>query len=86
MAKDRSLVRASDIGMWAFCQRSWWLAHVQDAVHQNPAVLTKGNVAHASHGQNVALAAKLRHYGLLLVAASLVLLGLLLLFWLIFSL
>lgn len=86
MAKDRSLVRASDIGMWAFCQRAWWLAQVQDEAHQNPEVLTRGDTAHASHGRNVALAGTLRQYGLLFIAASLLLLGLLLLFWIIFSL
>ena len=85
MAKDRSLVRASDIGMWAFCQRAWWLSQVKDATHQNPEVLNRGDIAHADHGRTIATAGRLRQYGLLLIAASLLLIGLLLIFWILFS-
>ena len=42
MAKDRSLVRASYIGAWTFCNRAWWLSVVKDAAHANPDVLTRG--------------------------------------------
>ena len=47
MAKDRSLVRASDIGAWAFCNRAWWLAKVQHAEHENPAVFVRGDLEEA---------------------------------------
>jgi hypothetical protein len=50
---DRPLVRASDIGLAAFCRRAWWLARVQGVQHQRPAVLEKGVARHKAHGQTV---------------------------------
>jgi hypothetical protein len=76
MAKDRSLVRASDIGAWAFCNRAWWLAHVQHAEHENPAALSRGESAHAAHGLAVTQASWQQRFGLLLLAAGLILGGL----------
>ncbi|MBI3960792.1 MAG: hypothetical protein HY328_18430 [Chloroflexi bacterium] len=82
MTKDRSLVRASDIGAWAFCNRAWWLAHVQHAEHENPAALSLGDDLHAAHGQAVTQADRLQRVGLLLLAAGVILAGLLVLIWL----
>ncbi len=82
MAKDRTLVRASDIGAWSFCQRAWWLAHVQHIPHQNPEVLQQGNAAHAAHGRAVVQAHRLHRVGLLLLAIGLLLAILMGLFWL----
>lgn len=79
MREDRSLVRASDIGLWANCHRAWWLAKVKDAPHRNPAVLASGVQAHAAHGAQVQRAGVLRRVGLILLALALLLLGLLLL-------
>jgi len=70
MAKDRSLVRASDIGMWAFCQRAWWLAQVQEVAHQDPARLQRGTQAHADHGKRVRQAQRLQRAGWMLLAAA----------------
>lgn len=75
MAKDRSLVRASDLGTWQFCQRAWWLANVQEVAHERPELFAKGNAAHADHGHQVQQAARMRTIGLaLLLAAGLLLL------------
>jgi hypothetical protein len=79
MREDRSLVRASDIGLWAQCHRAWWLAKVKDAPHRNPALLTAGVTAHAAHGAQVQRAAWLRRWGMVLIALALLLGGLLLL-------
>ncbi len=81
MAKDRSLVRASDIGSWAFCHRAWWLANVRGATHQRPEVLAHGNQAHAAHGRQVRQAGRLRTAGLWLIALALILAGLALIVW-----
>ena len=70
MAKDRSLVRASDIGMWAFCQRAWWLAQVKEVAHQDPARLQQGSRAHADHGVRVRQAQMLQRAGLIILAAA----------------
>ena len=80
MTKNRSLVRASDIGMWAFCQRAWWLAQVKGAPHRNPAVLQRGESAHRAHGFALLRAQWLQRAGLALVALALLVAGLLLLF------
>ena len=79
MREDRSLVRASDIGLWAQCHRAWWLAKVKHAPHRNPAVLASGITAHEHHGATVQRAASLQRWGMVLVAAALILAGLVLL-------
>ncbi len=79
MREDRSLVRASDIGLWAQCHRAWWLAKVKHAPHRNPAVLSAGITAHAEHGAQVQRASLLRRWGMVFVAVALLLAGLLLL-------
>lgn len=82
MREDRSLVRASDIGLWATCHRAWWLAKVKGAEHRNPALLAAGVSAHAAHGTQVQTARTTRRVGLILVALALLALALLLLWWL----
>ncbi len=72
MPKDRSLVRASDIGAWAFCHRAWWLANVQGVEHENPGALAAGTRAHTDHGRSLRRSATLQRLGLFLLAAGLV--------------
>ena len=81
---DRSLVRASDIGLWNFCNRAWWLAQVKQVPHQNPALLHKGSAMHRAHGQSVQRARSLQHTAQLLLAVAMILAGLLLI-WLLLS-
>jgi hypothetical protein len=76
---DRSLVRASDIGLWATCHRAWWLAKVKGAEHRNPALLAAGTAAHAGHGAQVQAAANARRLGLILLVLAVLALGLLIL-------
>ena len=85
MAKDRSLVRASDIGAWAFCQRAWWLANVQGAEHEDPTVLIRGTAAHEMHGATVRRAQTMQRMGLLLVGIGGPLLALTVVLWLLFG-
>ncbi|MCX6045232.1 MAG: hypothetical protein NT075_08965 [Chloroflexi bacterium] len=82
MAKDRTLVRASDIGTWSFCQRAWWLAHIKQVPHQRPQVLQQGTIAHAAHGRAVVQACRLHRVGLFLLAMGLLLAIVTGLFWL----
>ncbi len=79
--KDRSLVRASDIGVWAFCQRAWWLANVKEVPHQNPAVFQRGNAMHLTHGRTMRRARSLQQVGTLLLGLALLLAGVALLWW-----
>ena len=81
MARDRSLVRASDIGSWTFCQRAWWLANVQKVAPQNSAALEHGNRVQHAHGRQVTRVRQLNQWGLLLIGAALVLMALFLFLW-----
>ena len=74
VAKDRSLVRASDIGAWTYCRRAWWLANVQGVAHQNPQVLRQGTLTHHRHGRQVRRGVRLHTAGLILLGVSLLLL------------
>ena len=79
MPKDRSYVRASDIGAWSFCNRAWWLAKVQKAPHERPQQLDWGDRSHAHHGRLTSRAQWLRKSGIALLAGGLILLGFVLL-------
>jgi len=73
MSRSKSLVSASDIGAWTYCNRSWWLAKVQNAPHQNPERLQQGDDVHMAHGQQVIWAGRLQRFGLYLALASILL-------------
>ncbi len=75
MPKDRSYVRASDIGAWSFCNRAWWLARVQKAPHERPQQLDWGDQSHADHGRLMSRAQRLRRIGITLLVGGLILLG-----------
>jgi hypothetical protein len=70
MAKDRSLVRASDIGAWTYCRRAWFLAQVKQVPHQRPEALTAGTQAHRQHGARVVQAQRLQGAGVWLALAG----------------
>ncbi len=76
---DRPLVRASDIGLAAFCRRAWWLARVQGVPHQRPVVLDKGVAAHKAHGQTVQRAQWQMRLGWIVLAVGMIGGGLMLL-------
>lgn len=80
--KEQSLVRASDLGLWAFCHRAWWLARVQGIVHQRPERLARGTTFHEAHGTTLRRAQRYHRWGHICLAVSLVLSGLLLSYWL----
>ncbi len=79
MPKDRSLVRASDIGAWVFCNRAWWLANVKKVTPQNTEQLDAGTRAHRKHGQSLRRSAQLQRLGFFLLAVAMLLFGLTLL-------
>lgn len=81
MAKERSLVRASDIGSYAFCRRAWFLAQVKGVPHSDPARLAAGVAAHTEHGVLVRRSGRTDHVGRILLAAGGLLLLAAFLFW-----
>lgn len=82
MPKNRTLVRASDLGSWSFCNRAWWLSRVQGVEHHNPAVLARGKDHHATVGVTVRTTNRNFRMGLLLLLGGGALLLLALLLWL----
>jgi len=53
-AKDGRVIRASEIGLYAYCARAWWLGQVEGHRPVNQAALEAGQAAHQAHGQAVA--------------------------------
>jgi hypothetical protein len=68
-----SIIRASEIGQFVFCERAWWLGAVQGYRSVNDAALAAGIQAHARHGQSVAASQRWQQvgYGLLVLGALL---------------
>ena len=81
MSKDKSLVRASDISAWVYCNRAWWLANVQGAPHEQPEMLAHGTAVHAHHGHNVKRSAQLQRWGTVLILLAVLLAMVALLVW-----
>lgn len=73
--RERPLVRASEIGLWTYCHRAWWLAFVRGAAHQNPQRLMRGAEQHAYHGVQMLGAQRLQRLGLWLLLLALILLS-----------
>lgn len=50
-AKSSPVIRASEVGEYAFCARSWWLRRVRGLRPANVEELTGGVEAHQRHGR-----------------------------------
>ena len=73
-------VRASDVGTYLYCQRSWWLERIEGRTPQAQARRTRGTAAHRQHGCMVWLSTLLRTLAILatlgfLIAAVIAWLG-----------
>jgi hypothetical protein len=62
-----SIIRASEIGQFVFCQRAWWLGAVQGYRPVNDAALAAGTQAHARHGRGVAASLRWQQAGYILL-------------------
>jgi CRISPR/Cas system-associated exonuclease Cas4 (RecB family) len=62
-------IRASEIGTYLFCKRSWWY-QIQGLDSENIAELASGSKLHHQHGRAVLFSSALRllGYGFVLVA------------------
>lgn len=67
------MIRASEVGRYAFCARAWWLQYIQGCSPQNVEALSRGLEGHAAHGRMTRSARRLlaMAYGLLMIAAIL---------------
>jgi hypothetical protein len=66
----RAVIRASEIGQYAYCHRAWWLGSVLGYPSTNQAALRAGGRAHARHGRTVAASLRWRQLGYVFLAAG----------------
>ena len=78
MSQQDPIVRASEIGQYAYCARAWWFARVKGYRSAHVAAMRQGTARHGVHGRAVEGYHLLRR----LAVALIVLAGLLLLAWL----
>lgn len=79
MAKQRqTLIRASEIGEYVYCARSWWLRRVAGLTPDGTERRERGTVLHRRHGRAVVASSALMWLGgaLLLVALLFIFIGL----------
>jgi CRISPR/Cas system-associated exonuclease Cas4 (RecB family) len=65
------VIRASEIGRYAYCAHAWWLGSVEGLPSAHEPEMAAGEVAHVRHGQGVRASLGLRRlaYLVLLLAA-----------------
>jgi CRISPR/Cas system-associated exonuclease Cas4 (RecB family) len=64
------VIRASEVGQYAYCARAWWLARVLGYRSSHQEAMDAGTTAHERHGRAVVSYHRLqRAEGLLLVIA-----------------
>lgn len=64
------VIRASEIGRYAYCAHAWWLGSVQGLPSDHRQEMAAGETAHVRHGRGVRTSLQMRRlaYGLLLLA------------------
>jgi hypothetical protein len=66
-ASDR-VIRASEIGQYAYCAHAWWLGHIRGLSSSHQREMAEGEATHQRHGQEVKTAlwlSRLAHFVLL---------------------
>lgn len=65
------VIRASEVGQYAYCARAWWLGQIQELDSANIREMAQGDQAHKAHGGLVASYRRVRRlaYAVLFLAA-----------------
>ncbi len=66
------VIRASEIGQYAYCAHAWWLNSVMGVPSQNINDLARGDAHHQTHGRRVQTAGLLRWLALALLLLAVV--------------
>lgn len=74
------VLKASEIGSYAYCERGWWLSRVLGYRSAHRESMALGEQAHLSHGKTVVASHRLEWWGYIMVLSG-VSLGLLTLVW-----
>ncbi len=75
MATNQPLIRASEIGLYTYCARAWWLQIARGVRSENTRALSAGAHHHVQHGKQVMLAYRLRILGYVLLTLALLLIA-----------
>jgi hypothetical protein len=68
--KDTRVVRASEVGAFAYCARAWWLGAVEGVRPEDMRRLENGQMAHERHGRQVLLSVALSRLAYVLLALA----------------
>lgn len=71
--EDYRIIRASEVGLYVYCARAWWLGRVQGYRQVNQAAMEAGQAAHQAHGRAVVGYHRLRQAAYALLALALLL-------------
>jgi len=71
VSDENRIIRASEIGQYAYCAQAWWLGSIEGLPSTHSRQMTAGDAAHRRHGQTVRSSLWLARlaYALLLLAA-----------------
>jgi CRISPR/Cas system-associated exonuclease Cas4 (RecB family) len=64
------IIRASEIGLYAYCARSWWLGRVLGYRSANVAAMRQGTARHRAHGRSVVGYHRLRRLAVALIVLA----------------
>ena len=69
--KTGQVIRASELGAYAYCARAWWLGRVLGYRPTNLERLAAGEAAHVRHGQKVVSYHRLQRWAYVSLALAL---------------
>jgi hypothetical protein len=69
-SRQNQVLRASEIGNYAYCERGWWLSRVMGLPSAHAERMALGEQDHYSHGRKVVTYHRLERLGYLLLILS----------------
>jgi CRISPR/Cas system-associated exonuclease Cas4 (RecB family) len=69
--EEDHVIRASEVGLYTYCARAWWLGQVEGYRPVNQAALEAGEAAHQAHGRAVVSYHRLRQAAYALLGLAL---------------
>ncbi len=71
-----TVIRASELGQYAFCGKAWWLGSIEGIPGANVRELEVGIAAHERHGRTLQLALWLGRVGIACLVLGMIVLAL----------
>ena len=76
---SQRIIRASEIGQYAFCAQAWWLGSIVGIDPENIEALATGTLTHQQHGRQVGVSIALSRAGYAVLIFAIII-GLIILF------